>query len=126
VELSDISYEFTLLDPHVPGSQDSPFPLAGTMDPATARLHEDLIELAARRSTRLDRYDLKEQLLSFYFHESWTIHPVSLRVTKKVHGITPVIWQQRKSVDGVPINDAETGLPVYYKNTLDRIDLRNP
>jgi hypothetical protein len=37
-----------------------------------------------------------------------------------------VIWQRRRTAEGEGIDDAETGLPVYYKNPLRRIELRQP
>jgi hypothetical protein len=126
VPFEDIYYEYNLLDPHMPDAAQLDTPGTGIHDPYTRRLQNDLIALCMRRSDQLEGYNLKEQLLSFYFHETWFIHPVSLRVTKRVNSITPVIWQQRRTTDGLPVNDAATGLPVYYKNPLQRIQLRNP
>ena len=126
IRLTDISYEFALLDPHTPGSEDRDFDGPAHMDHSTRKLQQELISLVKGRSAALGRADLDELLLSFYFHETWFIDPVSLQVTKKVHGITPVLWQRRKTTTGVPVNDAESGLPVYYKNRLHRIELRNP
>ncbi len=83
------------------------------------------------------------------FHEQWRVNAANSSISKKVNGyevscanrigdiltaeesvrlrgISPVIWQQRQTADGEPIHDAATGLPVYYKLKLQRIDLRNP
>jgi hypothetical protein len=43
-----------------------------------------------------------------------------------VRAITPVIWQRRQTEAGDPVNEADTGLPVYYKNQMQQINLRNP
>lgn len=125
IDLGNISYEFILLDPHVVESGNIAFPEPDSMDQWTRRLQGELIGLITRHSPAPKRHNLEEQLLSVHFHESWFIDPVSLQFKKKVRGITPVIWQRRMTVDGEPINDAGTGLPVYYKNRLERIDLRN-
>jgi len=124
--LSNISYEFILLDPHIIESGNMAFPDPGSMDPWTKKLQGELIALIRSRSIASNRYVLNDQLLSVHFHEKWTIDPVSLQITKKVEGITPVIWQRRQTTTGEYVNEADTGLPVYYKNSLPRIDLRNP
>jgi len=124
--LSNISYEFMLLDPHIIESGNIAFPEPVSMDPWTKKLQEELIALIKSRSVESNRYELNGQLLSVHFHEEWTIDPVSLQITKKVEGITPVIWQRRQTTTSEPVNDADTGLPVYYKNSLPRIGLRNP
>jgi hypothetical protein len=49
-----------------------------------------------------------------------------MALDRQVNAITPVIWQRRRTVEGEPVNDAGTGWPVYYKNSLSRIELRNP
>ena len=126
MRVEGITYEFSLLDPHLVGSGVEPADRHGNLDAETGKLQSELIDLAGRLSSRVRDYPHKERLLSFYFHETWTIHPVSLRITKRVEGITPVVWQRRETVDGLPIDDAETGLPVYYKNAMERIPLRNP
>lgn len=126
VHLDNISYEFMLLDPHLPSSGNLAFPEPDSMDFRTKELQGKLIDLVESRSRNSHRYVLSDQLLSVYFHEEWTIDPLSMQITKKVAGITPVIWQRRKTTEGVPINDADTGLPVYYKNPLHYIGLRNP
>ncbi|MCK5137927.1 MAG: hypothetical protein KAR19_19225 [Bacteroidales bacterium] len=107
INLGNISYEFILLDPQA------------------RRLQGELIGLITWRSPAAKHYNLEQQMLSVHFHEVWFINPVSLQFKKKVRGITPVIWQRRMTTDGEPINDADTGLPVYYKNRLERIELRN-
>ena len=126
VRIKNITYEFTLLDPHTPGSNNKDFAGPGGMDPETRRLHQGLISLVRGRSAALARADLDELLLSVYFHETWEVDPSTLQFYKKVDGITPVLWQRRQTSNAEPVDDAETGLPVYYKNLLDRIDLRNP
>ena len=115
-----------LLDPHMMASGNSGYSEPDSMDVWTKKLQGELISLVKSLSKSKERYDLNTQMLSVHFHEDWIIDPVSLQIIKKVHGITPVIWQRRKTTDGEPINDAETGLPVYYKNSLNRIELRNP
>lgn len=125
-EIKDITYEFMLLDPHLPQSGNRAFPEPDSMDVWTRELQTVLIDLIRAQLPIGDQYDLPNQMLSVYFHEDWSIDPVSLRITKKVHGITPVIWQRRQTLTGEPVNDGLTGLPVYYKNVLSRIPLRNP
>ncbi|MEZ5071908.1 MAG: hypothetical protein R2751_13350 [Bacteroidales bacterium] len=34
---------------------------------------------------------------------------------RNVTGLTPVYWQLRRTAEGEPVPDAQTGLPVYYK-----------
>ena len=128
-----LSYEFMLLDPHIQESGNLAFPEADSMDARTSSLQSGLIDLVEGRIDRTEgttdagnRYDLRQQLLSVIFHEEWHIDPATLQLTRKVRGFTPVIWQRRMTEDGFPVNDAETGFPVYYKNPLNRIDLRNP
>jgi hypothetical protein len=128
-----LSYEFMLLDPHVQESGNLAFAEADSMDAWTRNLQSGLIDLVEGRITGADsgtgagnRYDFRQQLLSVIFHEEWQIDPATLQLTRKVRGVTPVIWQRRMTEDGVHVNDAETGLPVYYKNPLKNIQLRNP
>jgi hypothetical protein len=109
--LGEVSYEFLLMDPDTE---------------QTNNLHTPLSSLVSAHSAAAQHYVLKDQLLSVYFHETWSIDPDSLRITKKVLGVTPVIWQRRQTTHGEPVNDAESGLPVYYKLQLERIPLRNP
>jgi hypothetical protein len=106
----EISHEFLLMD---------------DQDTALQMIRTGLCPMVADHSAMADHYNLGDQLLSVYFHEEWTVDPVSLQITKKVLGITPVIWQRRQTTEGEPVNDADTGLPVYYKINLERIPLRN-
>lgn len=126
IRFDNISYEFMLLDPHLKSSGNIAFPEPDSMDAGTRKLQGELIALVKSRSNPANRNALNDQLLSVYFHEEWTLDPVSQQITKKVLGITPVIWQRRQTTDEEPINEADTGLPVYYKNPLDYIDLRHP
>jgi len=121
-----ISYEFILLEPHLEGSGNTSFPSRDSMDQQTLQLQRELASLISRRSRMASLLDLEEQLLSVHFHEDWYIDPTTLEITKEVQALTPVIWQRRKTVQGEPVNDADTGYPVYYKNMLERIQLRNP
>jgi len=126
IPIRNISYEFHLLDPHLIASGNEAFSEPDSMDQSTRRLQGDLIALISELSHAEDRYPLEDQLLSVIFHEDWSLDPRSGEITKKVRGISPVVWQRRQTVNGDPVNDGETGLPVYYKNELDQIDLRNP
>ena len=108
MRLRNISYEFMLLD-----------------HSKSRKLQRDLISLIQSRTPSGNRFDYQEQLLSVHFHEDWAIDPVTHEIIKTVHGITPVMWQRRETTTGEPVNDAETGLPVYYKIQLNRIYLRN-
>ena len=121
-----ISYEFVLLEPHLEGSGNTSFPSPDSMDEQTLALQQSLVSLVSRRSRMGSLLDLEQQLLSVRFHENWYIDSVTLEITKDVEAITPVIWQRRQTVQGEPVNDPETGSPVYYKNMLERIRLRNP
>ena len=124
--LRNVSYEFMLLDPHIRESAYIAFPEPDSMDSWTRKLQIDLISLIKPRDHSGYSYDYNEQLLSVIFHEKWFIDPLTLEITKRVQGITPVMWQRRRTNKGEPVNDTDTGLPVYYKNQLCRIDLRNP
>ncbi len=126
IPIKNISYEFHLLDPHLVASQNKAFPEPDSMDAPTRQLQDQLIALITARTSFEERYQLDQQLLSLIFHEDWSINPTNLVVSKKVRAITPVIWQRRQSETGEPINEAETGLPVYYKIELQQITLRNP
>jgi hypothetical protein len=108
--LKEISYEFCFLDVR----QD----MSG--------LQNQLISLVQTGGRVPEMYRPQEQLLSVYFHEEWAFDAVNQEFTKQVKGITPLIWQLRQSTGGEPVNDAETGLPVYYKTRLKRINLRKP
>ncbi len=124
--LINVSYEFMLLDPHIRESGNIAFPEPDSMDSWTRKLQTDLISLIKPLAHSGNSYDYNEQLLSVIFHEKWFIDPLTFEITKRVQGITPVMWQRRRTTAGEPVNEADTGLPVYYKNQLDRIDLRNP
>ena len=126
VVLKGITYEFVLLDPHLESSGNIAYPSADSMDAGTRTLQQALISLVRRRSYMASMFDLEDQLLSVHFHEDWYMDPVSLAITREVRALTPVIWQRRRTIQGDPVNDAETGYPVYYKNLLQRIELRNP
>lgn len=111
VRLSNISYEFSFLDPHNAPARD---------------LQDDIIALIDIRYPVNKIYDMPAQLLSVYFHEEWVLDPDNQEIVKKVKGLTPVIWQKRQTADAEPIHDPDTGYPVYFKQNLKRIDLRNP
>jgi hypothetical protein len=106
-----ITYEFSFLDPHNVPIGD---------------LQKEFITMYLKRFPGQPKFNLPEQLLSVYFHEEWLIEPETQEIVKEVKGFTPVIWQKRQTVEGEPINDAETGYPVYYTLQLERINLRNP
>jgi hypothetical protein len=114
VRLKNISYEFSFLD------------LLDLLDQRARKLQEELIALINTKKPIPEIYDPREQLLSVYFHEEWVIDADHQVFTKRVKGITPVIWQRRQTTSGEAIHDAETGYPVYYKLKLHRIDLRQP
>ena len=122
----EVQYEFTLLDPHLSATGTGGFPEPDSMDSATRELQSALIEMVKGRIRNIDRYELEAQLLSVRFHETWSFDPATRALERQVNAITPVIWQRRRTVEGEPVNDAETGWPVYYKNILTTIDLRNP
>ncbi len=126
ISFRNISYEFHLLDPHLVASGNRAFPEPDSMDGPTRQLQEELIALVTARNNLEKRYQLEDQLLSVIFHEEWSQDPETLKVTKRVRAITPVIWQRRQTEAGDPVNEADTGLPVYYKNQLQQINLRNP
>ncbi len=111
LRLKDISYEFFFLDPHLT---------------ATRELQAAIIALVDARFPVNKIYNLPAQLLSVHFHEEWVVAPAQGELRKRVEGITPVIWQLRQTAEGRPVNEAESGLPVYYKLELPRIDLRQP
>lgn len=70
------------------------------------------------------KYDLKRKVYSIIFFETWTIDPETLYMEKRVNAVAPVLWQRRKTIDGYPLDDPETGYPVYFKSVLFRIPLR--
>jgi len=124
--IKNITYEFVLLDPHLASSGNISFPSPEAMDPGTRALQQALISLVKSRAGAMSGFDPEEQMLSVYFHEEWKVDAAARTIIKKVRAVTPVIWQRRKTVQGEPVNDGATGYPVYYKNVLERIDLRNP
>ena len=126
IPIRNISYEFHLLDPHLVASGNIAFPEPDSMDGFTREFQAELVALITARNNIEGRYQLDQQLLSLIFHEDWSINPENLVVSKKVRAITPVIWQRRQTETGEPINEAETGFPVYYKIELQQISLRNP
>ena len=109
--LRNLSYEFTFLD---------------LPDKMAKEVQNAVIALINERFPIPEAYDPSEQLLSVYFHEDWTIEPGQELFQKKIRGITPVIWQRRQTADGEPIPEPHTGYPVFYKLSLERIDLRQP
>jgi hypothetical protein len=124
--LRNLSHEFMLLDPHLIASGNIAFPEPDSMDMPTRRLQASLIDLIKNISRTAERYPLEDQLLSVIFYEDWFLDQESRRIKKTVWGITPVVWQRRQTVDGEPVNDGDTGLPVYFKMQLEQLDLRNP
>ena len=126
LRIKNIEYEFMLLDPHLLESNDQAFAEADSMDAGTRELQTRLIELIEKYIRMDSRYDPRQEMLSVYFHEEWILDPESPVILKNVKGLTPVIWQRRKTTEGKSINDGDTGLPVYYKNPLRKITLRQP
>lgn len=124
--IKNISYEFILLDPHLVESGNNSFSGPDSMDIHSKRLQADLIELIHTRAPFNPRYEPRQQLLSVYFHEEWILGPDSMQISKKVTGITPVIWQRRQTAEGRAIDEGDSGLPVYYKNPLQKVSLRLP
>lgn len=124
--IRELSHEFMLLDPHLVESNNRAFPEPDSLDLPTRRLQADLIELIRENSPVLSRYDPSMQLLSVIFHEEWTVDSYTGVIEKKVKAITPVIWQRRQTAEGDGVDDVDTGLPVYYKNPLEKIYLRLP
>ncbi len=126
LRILEISYEFHLLDPHVAGSANRSFSTPDSMDAQTRELQRALARLAGSRIPRADRMELESRMLSVIFHERWIIDPDNRQITKEVEAITPVLWQRRQTAGGTPLDEPDTGLPVYFKNNLQRIYLRNP
>ena len=124
--LREISYEFSFLDPHLEALGNKAFSGPGSMEKAARDLQNEFISLINGNTAIHSMYNPQEQLLSVYFHEEWILDAAKQEFRKHVKGITPVIWQLRQTTDGEPIHDADTGLPVYYKIKLERIDFRNP
>ncbi len=124
--IGEISHEFVLLDPHLTESGNRSFSSPDSMDVRTRALQAQLIALINGYIHMGKLYQPENQLLSLYFHEEWVLEAGSGQLTKIVKGITPVMWQRRQTTTGEFINEPDTGLPVYYKNKLIRIDLRNP
>ena len=111
VRLKNISFEFSFLD---------------LPEKMAKEIQMEIIALISKRFPIPEVYDPSEQLLSIYFHEDWTIESGHRVFTKRVRALTPVIWQRRQTSDGEPLHDADTGLPVFYKLELERIELRQP
>ncbi len=111
LRVRDISYEFSFLDPR---------------GEVMRELQEGIITLINSMHPLPGVYQAEKQLLSVHFHEDWILDGEQQDIQKKVTGITPVIWQIRQTVDGEPVLDGDTGYPVYFKLTLDRIPLRQP
>ena len=106
-----MDYEYELRDPQT-GKEDIAF--------------LPLLELVKKHSSLARNYDLGTCLISVRFSEDWVYDTLSRELTRKVLAITPVIWQRRQTTEGEPVNDGETGLPVYYKLEMEPIRLRNP
>jgi hypothetical protein len=109
--LKNLSFEFSFLD--LPEQMAKEIQMA-------------IIDLLNKRYPLPEYYDPQDQLLSIYFHEDWSIESGHKTFTKKVRGLTPIIWQRRQTADGEPLLDPDTGYPVFYKLELERIDLRQP
>jgi hypothetical protein len=124
--LREVSYEFSFPDAHHEMTAKEENKESGLIDSQVRDLLNHLISLIQAGKPIAEVYRPQEQLLSVYFHEEWILETKNQEFIKKVKGITPVIWQVRQTTDGEPIQDAESGLPVYYKTKLERIDLRNP
>lgn len=122
----EVSYEFNFLDPHIQGTGDRDVWEPSMMDPSERRLQHAFIELVKSCLFEGRAFDLEEMLLSLVFHETWSYDPETEHISKEVWAITPVIWQRRQTSDGEPVNEADSGMPVYYKTKLARIRLRNP
>jgi len=105
-----ITYEYELRDPQT-GKENVPFGPLG--------------ELVQKHSALARNYDIGTQLISVRFREDWFYDTLSREFIKKVQVITPVIWQLRQTKEGEPVNDGDSGLPVYYKLELEPIRLRN-
>lgn len=126
IRVEDVRYEFILLDPHRQGAPDVGLSEADSLDEWTRELQGQLIELVKASDDPGKIFDLPDQMLSLFLDEDWTIDPETFQIAKDVTGISPVYWQRRRTTDGNPVNDAETGFPVYYRNVSSRIRLRNP
>jgi hypothetical protein len=113
--MDELSHEFMLVDPETRQKNN---------------LHRPLLELVSRQSPSAALYRLEDQLLSVVFMESWQLEQGAdgkgIRISKRVHELSPVIWQRRQTTAGEPVNDPETGLPVYFKLQLEPIALRSP
>jgi len=92
----------------------------------TGSLHASIAELVARHAVAARQYDMKEQLISVKLSERWTFDPDTRALARNVETLTPVIWQRRQTSEGEPLDDPDTGLPVYYRLELESIGIRNP
>ena len=119
LRIKNISYEFSFLD-----LQEEAMPMI--REKTVLKLQKDFIALINALNPLPEFYDPPLQLLSVYFLEDWVFNADQKTINKRVKGITPVIWQQRQTADGKPVLDAATGYPVYYKLSLEQIDLRQP
>ena len=126
IKLREVSYEFSFLDAHQEIAVKQSIRESGSMERQVRDLLNQFISLINATHPIHEIYNPQEQLLSVYFHEEWILNTKNQVFIKKVKGITPVMWQLRQTVGGEPVHDAETGLPVYYKTKLKRIDLRVP
>ena len=126
ISIRNISYEFRFLDPHLVASGNRAFPEPDSMDGPSRQLQQEMVSLVSLHGNAGKMYDLSDQLLSVVFHETWSVDPATFAVSKQVRAVTPMIWQRRQTESGEPINEASTGLPVYYKIALRQISLRNP
>ncbi len=126
LRIKDISYEFYLLDPHLTESGNIAFSGPDSMDIPTRDLQASLIELIRTYAPIDPLYHPDKHILSVYFHEEWKVDPNAGQITKKVKAITPVIWQRRQTAEGQSIDEGDSGLPVYYKTSLQKISLRQP
>ena len=111
LRVRNINYEFSFLDP------------AGEV---MRELQEEFIALISKLRPLPGVYQAKKELLSVYFHEEWILDAEQQSIRKSVTGITPVIWQIRQTAEGEPVVDGDTGYPVYFKHSLNRIPLRRP
>jgi hypothetical protein len=109
IRFLELEYEFMLVD-HETGVLNN--------------LHAPLSRLVREKSPMAGNYSLDKQLLSVYFHETWYLEGET--ITRKVIALIPVIWQRRQTDEGIPVDDPDSGLPVYYRLELNEIPLRNP
>ena len=126
LRLGTFSYEFVFSDPHFPDSDPGLYAVPDSLTGEAGRLQMGLVSLINNLSGQGKSFNLEKQMLSVLFEERWTLNRTTLLIEKETLAITPVIWQRRKTDSGEFINDADTGLPVYYKNQLQPVELRIP